>query len=58
VALRVRQGGYDVPEDVIRRRFVIGRENFAKLYLHLVDAWALYDNSSREPVLLDWSEKP
>jgi len=24
----------------------------------LVDAWALYDSSGAQPVLLDWSEKP
>ncbi len=23
-----------------------------------VDAWALYDNSGAEPVLMDWREKP
>ena len=58
VVQRVRQGGHDIPEDVIRRRFASGRDNFAKLYTLKVDAWALYDNSGREPVLLDWSEKP
>lgn len=58
VAQRVRQGGHDIPEAVIRRRFAAGRENFAHLYAARVDAWALYDNSGNEPVLLAWSEKP
>lgn len=56
VAERVRQGGHHVPEETIRRRFDSGLSNFQKLYSPLVDAWALYDNSSVEPVLLDWSE--
>jgi len=58
VAQRVRQGGHDVPEATFRRRFAAGRANFHRLYAPLVDAWALYDNSGPQPVLLDWSEKP
>jgi predicted ABC-type ATPase len=56
VAERVRQGGHDVPIPVIRRRFDAGLENFHRLYAPLVDAWALYDNSGVEPVLMNWSE--
>lgn len=58
VAQRVRQGGHDIPESVIRRRFAAGRANFERLYAPSVDAWALYDNAGPRPVLLDWSEKP
>lgn len=58
VAQRVRQGGHHIPEATIRRRFAAGRRNFESLYAPLVDAWALYDNTGPEPVLLDWSEKP
>jgi len=58
VAERVRQGGHSIPEAVIRRRYAAGLENFAALYEPLVDDWALYDNSGRPPMLLDWSEKP
>lgn len=58
VAQRVRQGGHDIPEATIRRRFAAGRANFERLYAPLVDAWALYDNAGATPVLLDWSEKP
>ena len=32
VAERVRQGGHDVPEAVIRRRFQAGKKNFDLLY--------------------------
>lgn len=58
VASRVRQGGHDIPESVIRRRFAAGKENFERLYAPLVDAWALYDNAGAMPVLIDWSERP
>jgi len=58
VAQRVRQGGHDIPEAVIRRRFAAGLANFERLYAPRVDAWALYDNSGERPILLDWSEGP
>jgi predicted ABC-type ATPase len=53
VAERVLQGGHGVPEDVVRRRFIAGRENFETLYKPLVDEWLHYDNSGPEPVLLE-----
>jgi len=56
VAQRVRQGGHNIPEAVIRRRFAAGIENFRNLYAPQVDSWALYDNSGAEPILLDWNE--
>ncbi len=57
VAQRVLQGGHNIPEEVVRRRFSAGRSNFDDLYRPLVDAWVLYDNSDATPVLLDWGEK-
>jgi len=56
VAMRVRQGGYDIPEDVIRRRFDAGLRNFETVYKPEVDTWALYDNAGDEPILLEWGE--
>ena len=56
VAQRVRQGGHDISENVIRRRYRAGLENFHRHYAPRVDAWMLYDNSSLTPTLLDWSE--
>lgn len=57
VAQRVRQGGHNIPEAVIRRRFAAKRANFGQLYAQKVDAWVLYNNAGDTPVLLDWSEK-
>jgi predicted ABC-type ATPase len=45
VADRVRQGGHDVPEDVIRRRYRVGLHNLFSVYLPLMDSWQVYDNS-------------
>jgi predicted ABC-type ATPase len=57
VARRVRQGGHNIPENVIRRRFKAGLENFHKRYSKVVNSWALYDNYGIEPKLIDWSDK-
>jgi len=54
VATRVIQGGHNVPEEVIRRRFTHGIANLER-YKLLVDSWQLYDNSGAPPVLLDES---
>jgi predicted ABC-type ATPase len=49
---RVRQGGHDIPEETIRRRFEAGLRNFVRLYASLVDSWHLYDGSERPPARL------
>jgi predicted ABC-type ATPase len=56
VTERVKQGGHHIPEDVIRRRFVAGKRNFETHYRNAVDAWAWYDNSGDEPVMIEWRE--
>ena len=58
VAVRVRQGGHDIPEATIRRRFEAGKRLFGERYQPLVDQWVFYDNSGDEPALIDWSGKP
>ena len=53
VQQRVKTGGHNIPEDVIRRRFAAGLHNFELLYKPLVDEWAFYDNSASMPQLID-----
>ncbi len=53
VAARVRQGGHAVPEDVIRRRFSTGWNNFIEIYKALAAVWILYDNSGTSPRLIE-----
>ena len=43
VAERVRLGGHDVPEDIIRRRYRRGLANFFRLYRQPADRWWMYD---------------
>jgi len=56
VAERVRQGGHDIPEAVIRRRFTAGLRNLDQTYKSAVDTWATYDNVAERPALLAWGE--
>ena len=52
VKQRVREGGHDVPEAIIRRRFHSGWRNFETIYRDLADEWVLYDNSGEQPLVL------
>ena len=45
VAERVRTGGHNVPEKVIRSRYVSGIHNLFNLYANAVDYWTIFDNS-------------
>jgi predicted ABC-type ATPase len=49
VARRVLQGGHDIPEDVIRRRFKAGLENFHQRYSKAVNSLAFFDSYHRPP---------
>lgn len=53
VAERVRRGGHSVPEEVIRRRYKAGLQNFVRLYRTRVDTWGVYINAQLEkPILI------
>ena len=43
---RVRSGGHDVPEPVIRRRFWRSLVNFDRIYRPVATTWRVYDGSS------------
>jgi predicted ABC-type ATPase len=45
VAERVSKGGHDIPQDIIRRRYVAGINNLFKLFMPIVNYWAIFDNS-------------
>jgi predicted ABC-type ATPase len=53
IAARVRQGGHDVPKADVLRRFSRSSQNFEARYQPLADAWAVYDNSSMPPKLIE-----
>lgn len=45
VAARVETGGHNIPEDTIRRRYLVGLDYFFHDYAPLCDRWILADNS-------------
>lgn len=49
VRIRVQEGGHNIPEDVIRRRYELGLRYFFSRYQTAVDKWTLVDNSSGHP---------
>lgn len=51
VAKRVKEGGHNIPIDVIYRRYQLGIHNFFHLYKDLVDFWTLVDNASTPYVI-------
>ena len=54
---RVVDGGHDVPEPDVKRRFYRSINNFFKLYRPLLDSWILFDNSGAIPVPIAKEEK-
>ncbi|MEJ2744215.1 MAG: zeta toxin family protein [bacterium] len=49
---RVAEGGHNVPQEDVRRRFARGLRNFFTLYEPLLSSWTLFDNSGSKPVLI------
>jgi predicted ABC-type ATPase len=54
---RVKEGGHNVPEDVVRRRYHSGLRNFETLYKPIVDEWVVIDNSGEWPIFIDEGER-
>lgn len=42
---RVKGGGHNIPQDVIRRRYKAGKRNLFELYTPITDFWMVIDNS-------------
>ncbi len=55
VAQRVTEGGHDIPEAVVHRRFGRSWTNFRELYRKVADEWLVYDSSVGPPLLIDQS---
>ncbi len=50
VAKRVREGGHNIPEAVVRRRYARGLANLFNLYIPIVTTVCVYDGASFPPV--------
>lgn len=62
VAQRVSEGGHNVPEEDVRRRYFRGIANLFNIFMNSVDLWMIYDNSSIPRKLIarggkDWKTK-
>lgn len=57
VAERVRDGGHNIPEETIIRRYDRGLNNFFTLYRPIVDSWQLYDVSEESPKEVAFGDK-
>ena len=53
IAARVKQGGHNVPRADVLRRFNRSWNNFEKFYRLFAEAWSVYDNSGRNPRILE-----
>lgn len=45
VQTRVKEGGHNIPTEIIERRYSNGLINFFKIYRSIVSSWILVDNS-------------
>ena len=52
VAIRVSEGGHNIPKEVIERRYFRGIVNLFKIYIPLSAEWVVFENSTNEPVLI------
>ncbi len=58
VRIRVKEGGHDIPEQTIRRRYILGISNMFNLYIPIANYWMFIDNSKTSfEILADGQEK-
>lgn len=57
VITRVSEGGHNIPEKIIERRYRNGILNLFDIYLPIVDGVMIYDNSGDKPDLVADKEK-
>ena len=53
---RVKHGGHDIPEAIVRRRFDKSLTNFFQFYKPLGDSWTIFDNSGEVPKVVAFEE--
>lgn len=51
VAIRVSEGGHNIPSNIITRRYKRGIENLFKIYLPLCDSWMIFDNEAISKII-------
>lgn len=51
VSKRVSEGGHNIPTDVIYRRYYRGLDNLFNVFMPIVDAWMIFDNSAESALV-------
>ncbi|MCH5227741.1 MAG: zeta toxin family protein [Muribaculaceae bacterium] len=51
VTNRVKEGGHNIPEEVIERRYWLGLKNLFEIFMLKVDSWSLYDNNDKTKLI-------
>ena len=54
--MRVKYGGHDIPEAIVRRRFDKSLSNFLEFYKPLADSWTIFNNSGEVPQVVAFEE--
>lgn len=49
---RVLNGGHNIPDDVIERRYKRGIQNLTELYISQVEYWMVFDNNTKKSNLV------
>jgi predicted ABC-type ATPase len=57
VARRVSEGGHGIPEDTLRRRFLLSLAYLETTYKPLADDWKVYASGGEVLELLDWGPR-
>lgn len=53
VEKRVAEGGHNIPIETIHKRYHLGMKNLFKIFIPIVDYWALYDNNLNTKLIAD-----
>ena len=56
IETRVRHGGHDIPDAIVRRRFDRSLSNFLEFYKPLTASWTIFDNSGKVPRVVAFEE--
>jgi predicted ABC-type ATPase len=56
IKTRVRNGGHDIPESIVHRRFDRSLGNFFEYYQPLAESWTIFDNSGETPRMIAFKE--
>ena len=57
VAQRVKEGGHNIPEDTIRRRFQLGISNLINLFIPICDTVHIWNNTLKARLIAEKTEE-